>query len=171
MAEIKNIPTTVLSETELREFFIDHLNRIYCAKSHMVRRFPELADRANFLDVKNAILETTLDVENQILRISEILALMNKIHSSANCNGMIAMLEEAFAAVKDQNEPTPKRDMAILYYMQNIESLEMASFQLLHMASVKLKDSQISQLLKENYDEAKEDRALFLLITARCLVS
>ncbi|MES2275184.1 MAG: hypothetical protein V4592_04125 [Bacteroidota bacterium] len=61
--------------------------------------------------------------------------------------------------------------MAILIYMQNIESIEQASFQVLQMAAVKLRYQKISQLLKENHDESQEDRALLLLLTAKCLVS
>ena len=171
MAEINKTSIPALTEGELNEFFVDHLNRIYCAKSHLVRRFPELADQANFKDLKNAILETTLDVGNQILRMDEILTMMGQVHLATNCKGMIAMLEEAFDAVQDQNEYTTKRDMAILYYMHTIESMEMASFQLLRMVAVKLKNRDISQLLQENYDEAKEDRTLLLLITARYLVN
>lgn len=59
------------------------------------------------------------------------------------------------------------RDMSIIFYLQNIESVEMASFQVLQMAAVKLKNRQIRQLLKENYDEAKADRTLLLLIAAK----
>src|ERR1700759_833329 len=80
MEQISHVTIPLLSESELREFFVDHLNRIYCAKSHLVRRFPELAEQAGFLDVKHAILETTQDVENQISRMAVILTLMNEIH-------------------------------------------------------------------------------------------
>jgi len=63
------------------------------------------------------------------------------------------------------------RDLSILFYMQNIESVEMASFQVLKMVAVKLKNKQLTQLLTENFDEAKEDRALLLLITKKYLTS
>jgi ferritin-like metal-binding protein YciE len=55
--------------------------------------------------------------------------------------------------------------------MQNIESVEMASFQVLEMAAVKLKSKQIKQLIRENYDEAKADRTLLLLITAKYITA
>jgi len=171
MEQISHVTIPLLSESELREFFVDHLNRIYCAKSHLVRRFPELAKHASFVDLKNAILETKQDVENQISRMGEILMRMGQLHLVSHCKGMIAMLEEAFDAVHEQKELTSKRDMAILYYMHSIESVEMASFQILRMAAVKMKDPQISQLLQENYDESKEDRTLILMITTKYLVN
>jgi hypothetical protein len=49
--------------------------------------------------------------------------------------------------------------------------MEMASFQVLQMAAVKFKNKQIKQLIKENYDEAKADRTLLLLITAKYITA
>ena len=39
------------------------------------------------------------------------------------------------------------------------------------MTAVKLKKKQIKQLIKENYDEAKADRMLLLLITAKYVIA
>lgn len=47
----------------------------------------------------------------------------------------------------------------------------MASFRVLELASAKFEDKQIKQLLKESYDEAKDDNALFLMITAKYLAA
>jgi hypothetical protein len=58
----------------------------------------------------------------------------------------------------NNQEPDPvPRDLSSLFYMELIESKEMASLQLLQMTAVKLKVAAITQLLKENFDEAKED--------------
>jgi len=63
------------------------------------------------------------------------------------------------------------QDLSIIFYLQNIESVEMASFQILQMAAVKLHNSHINKLLKENYEEAKSDRVLLLLISSKYIVS
>ena len=81
------------------------------------------------------------------------------------------MIEDAFIAVKQQGSDPELRDMSILFYMQNIESVEMTSFQVLQIAAVKLKNKQISQLLKENFEAAKEDRALLLMVSAKYITS
>jgi len=60
----------------LRAFFIDHLNRIYSAKVHLVQRLPEIAGLANFTDLRDAILETTEAVRKQIVRMGEIFEVM-----------------------------------------------------------------------------------------------
>ena len=55
--------------------------------------------------------------------------------------------------------------------MQNIEGVEAASFQVLQLAAVKMKNARIKQLLRENFDEAKADRALLLLITTKYITN
>jgi len=55
--------------------------------------------------------------------------------------------------------------------MQNIERMEASSFYFLQMAMVKLKEKQIKQLIKENYDEAKTDGTLVLLITSKYIMA
>jgi ferritin-like metal-binding protein YciE len=83
----------------------------------------------------------------------------------------VGLVDDAFEDIKLHSKEPELRDLSIAFYMQNIESVEMASFQVLEMAAVKLKNKQIKQLIRENYDEAKADRTLLLLITAKFLTA
>ena len=71
------IPQAEVSQDELTQYFISHLNRIYCAKNQLVDKLPELADRSHFLDLKQAIEETVEIVQNQILRMKQIFILLD----------------------------------------------------------------------------------------------
>ena len=163
------LPTTILSADKVNLFFTSHLNRIYCAKSHLVERLPEMALQVHFSDLKHAINETLNDVEKQIIRMAEIYVLLDMNYSFENCNGLIGMIEEAYDAIHKQPDDYEMRDLATLFYLQNIESIELSSFQALQLLAVGLKNKHISQLLLENFDSAKEDRALLLVITKRYL--
>jgi hypothetical protein len=44
------IPEKELDPKELRQFFISHLNRIYCAKSRLVEKLPELGKRSHYVE-------------------------------------------------------------------------------------------------------------------------
>jgi hypothetical protein len=48
MNDRSRTPTKDLSVAELRRFFISHLNRIYCAKSQLVDKLPQLVHRSYF---------------------------------------------------------------------------------------------------------------------------
>lgn len=61
--------------------------------------------------------------------------------------------------------------MSIIYYLQNLESLEMASFHALQMAAIKFNNDDINELLMDNFQEAKTEKAMLRLLTAKYLTS
>jgi ferritin-like metal-binding protein YciE len=152
---------------KLESLFITHLNRIYCAKLHLAKRLPEIENAANFIDLQNAIVETISIVEKQIVRMREIYELLNAEISIESHKGLTGLIEDAFIAIQQQRKDPILRDMSILFYMQNIESIEMTSFQVLQVVAIKLKNDEIKRLLQENFDAAKADRSLLMLIMAK----
>jgi ferritin-like metal-binding protein YciE len=158
-----------LNQQQLLTFFTSHLDRIYCAKTHMVKSFPTMAAEAGFDDLKLAIEETTADVENQIARMDIVYNLLNTSCKDSSCGGLLGMLSESLEAINEFDGDTQLRDMSILFYIQNIESIEVTSFKILKMVAERLGNDEISQLLLENYDESTEDSALLLQINAKYL--
>lgn len=152
---------------KLRTYFIRNLDKIYAAKSHLIKHLPEIADEAHFSDLRLAILETMDDVERQLARMDIIYAMLDANREHGTYSGLAGLVDDAFEDIKLNGKEPELRDLSIAFYMQNIESIEMASFQVLEMAAVKMKNKQIKQLIRENYDEAKADRTLLLLITAK----
>lgn len=160
-----------LPKQELKSFFISHLNKIYAAKAHLVSNLPQIANEAHFRDLRHAIIETIEDVEKQMARMEMIFALLDSNINPGNFGGLAGLVDDAFKDIKLHEKKHELRDMSILFYLHNIESMEMASFQILQIAAVKLKNNQIKQLIRENYDEAKADRTLMLLIAAKYITS
>ena len=132
-----DLPAGVLHPQKLVAFFINHLNRIYCAKSHLQKNLPEMREHAHFADLINAITETLID--------------------------------DTLSAISQETNDPEMSDLSILFYLQNIEAIEMASFKMLNLAAPKLGHKDIKQLLKENFDEAQEDLVLLQEITSKYL--
>lgn len=160
-----------LGSEKLKIFFLKHLDRIYAAKLHLVSKLPSLAGQAQFSELKKAIIETVEDVEKQIARMQLIYTLLDAEVVSGSIHGLTGLIDDAFEAINEQRGERELQDLSIIFYLQNIESVEMASFQILQMAAIKLKNKQVNKLLKENYDEAKSDRTLLLLISSKYIVS
>lgn len=156
---------------KLKTFFVNHLDKIYSAKNHLVTHLPEIADEAHFSDLRAVIWETQGDVEKQIARMEIIYTILDAEIAKGNCSGLAGLVDDAFADIKLHCADPELRDLSIAFYLQNIESMEIASFQVLQMAAVKLKNKQIKKLIKENYDEAKADRTLLLLITTKYITA
>jgi len=163
-ATLRN-PSKELNAQELRHFFISHLNRIYCAKSQLLDKLPELEKRAQFLDLRQAIGETIEIVALQIDRMKEIYILLDDFYRPESCVGLTGILDEAFQSVGAPNESPSLSDLSLLFYMQNIESIEMASFNMMMLVAGKMQRQDIVQLLRECFDEAKDDKVLLKAIT------
>ncbi len=155
-----------IKQEDLTLFFISHLNRIYCAKSQFVDKLPQLGRHAHFLDLKQAIDETVEVVETQLKRMREIFILLDTFYTYESCTGLLGLLDEAFQSIGPQAGKPLIRDFSILFYMQNIESVETVSFKIMLLTADKMNNPQVAQLVKECYDEANEDRVLFKEITA-----
>jgi ferritin-like metal-binding protein YciE len=168
---LNNSSKITLGSEKKQTFFIEHLNRIYCAKSHLAERLPEIYEEAGFADLKQAIKETINVIENQISRMDQIFELLNLHYSFENCQTLITFLENTFSALQQQFADPDLRDLLIASYLYQQESAEMASFQILQIAAANIPDQQLRQLLKDNFDEAKADRALLLLLTEKYIKS
>jgi len=157
------------AKNTLLKFFSGHLDRIYCGKEHLVNSMPVLADHANFKDLRLAILELRDDVRKQIDRMNEIYDLLQLERTEAGCIGMISLLQEMFEGIDTHKGEKPFCDLSLIFYLQNIESIETTSFQMLRLAASKLEHKGVDQLLRESFDEAKEDRGLLLQISQKFL--
>lgn len=160
-----------LDTNSLRDFFIAHLMKIYSAKTHLISSLHALEEEAHFVDLKRGIRETIDDVKNQQMRMRQIYSHLDVEHSEKSSNGMLGLIKDSFEEIRQRSGQPVLRDLAMLFYLHNIESIEMASFQLLQMIAVKMKDEEIKRLVRENYDDAKAGRTLLLLITTKYLVA
>jgi len=153
-----------MGSEKIKDLFIDHLNRLYCAKSHLAERLPEIFDEAAFADLKQAIKETIIHTEKQLSRIDQIFALMNINYSFEKCQPLIAFLESAFETLQLHAAEQEFRDLMIVTYLYHLDSVELASSKILQVAANSLHDQQIKSLINENYSEAKAENALLLLL-------
>jgi len=166
------MPTDIeLGPNSLRDFFIVHLNKIYTAKSHLISSLIALEEEAHFSDLKKGIRETIDDVQKQQERMEQIYQRLGVEFSEESASGMLGLIKDSFEEIRQRSGQPILRDLAMLFYLQNIESIEMASFQLLQMIAVKMKDDEIKRLVRENYEDAKAGRTLLLLITTKYLTS
>lgn len=161
------LPLSKLEPKLLRTFFITHLNRLYSAKKHIIKRLPPLADLAYFSDLRNSVQEVCDEIGKQIKRMDQIYLELGVNHSDANSHGWTGLIDDAFAAAENEGNSVELRDLSILYYMQSIESIEIAAYKALQMAADKLGNSTITQLVRESLDEANADSKLLLAIMAK----
>ncbi|AYL94601.1 DUF892 family protein [Mucilaginibacter celer] len=148
---------------KLQSFFMEHLNRLYCAKAHVVERLPDIVDAARFKSIKPAINATIEQAELQVSKMDQIYCLFNTRYSFENVNGLIEFLEKSFIGFQWNIGDPDLGAIMIISYLSFIECLEANAVHVLKLLAVKLHNDKLSQLLKDNF--GKVDRTLTYHIT------
>lgn len=152
----------IIDTPELRSFFSEHLNRVYCAKSHLLERLSELEEQNYFEDLKEVIKDTTVQVEQQVQQLNQVYEQINETFTFENCEALISFLEDIFINIHRQSGNKILRNAFVLSYLYDIESLEMASFRMMILAAQKMGLTSIMDLLTKIHTNTKNECALIL---------
>jgi ferritin-like metal-binding protein YciE len=115
----------------LKKTFLEHLNYIYLGKHHLLNFFNEVKDIAKLNVLKMALQEGIDDAEYQIMQMDEIYTAIKEKPSKTNTLGLKAMTLEAYLAVIKSGKTPLERDVFILFYLQQIEGIEITYFKVL----------------------------------------
>ncbi len=73
-----------ISPKKILDFFIDHLDKIYFAKSHLVAKLPVLNEWTHYPDLKDALDQTPENVKMEISRMDMIYAILDAAYSDCS---------------------------------------------------------------------------------------
>jgi ferritin-like metal-binding protein YciE len=148
---------------KLQSFFMEHLNRLYCAKAHIVERLPDVVEAGRFKSIKSTITETIDLAELQVNKMDQIYCLFNTRYSFENVSGLIDFLERSFTTFQWNMADPDLSSIMIISYLSFIECLEANAVHVLKLLAVKLHNDKLSQLLKDNF--VKVDKSLTFQLT------
>jgi len=154
-----------MDEASLKKVFIMQLSNIYCVRQYLVANLPVMAASASFTDLKNAILEQVDDIKLQLLRMQKIYQIIGEEYSLQQCLGVRFLTIEAYAAIKAEDMSELEADLAMLCYLNAIESLEISCYKALYDIADSLPQDDLRLLLKQNLDMAKDSKELYELIS------
>ena len=148
-----------LDDKLLKRTFLEHLNYIYYGKQHLVSFFNEIKDIAKLDVLKMAIQEFIDDTDKQIEHLEGIYKAIIESPSKTNTLSIKATTLEAYlAAIKSGKTPLEK-DVFILFYLQQIEGIEVTYFKVLKNLAKAIGYS--SDFLNQPFDLAVENKVLF----------
>lgn len=154
-----------MDQESIKRVFLLQLSNIFCIKSYLVENLPKMAKDASFNDLKLAILESISDIKIQILRMEQIYVIIGEKYSPHQCIGVKALTQEAFTAINKIGMSGLEKDLGMLIHLNTLESIEIICFNSLHTLAKSLPQDDLSTLLKQNLDMAKDSKELYELIT------
>ena len=149
----------VIDDRLLKKTFLEHLNYIYYGKQHLLSFFNEVKELATLNVLKLAILEVNDDTKDQLQQLDKIYNSIGERPSKTNTLSLKATTLEAYlAAIKTGKTPL-ERDVFILFYLQQLEGIEIIYFKVLKNLAKAIGYS--NSFLDQPFDLALENKVMF----------
>jgi ferritin-like metal-binding protein YciE len=148
-----------IDDALLKKTFLEHLNYIYTGKQNLLKFFAEIKDIAKLNVLKMAIQEGIDDTEAQITQMDEIYASIKDNPSKTKTLGLSAISFEAYLTVIRSGKTPLEKDVFILFYLQQIEGIEMTYFKVLKNLAKAVGYNY--RYLEQPFDIAAENKILF----------
>jgi ferritin-like metal-binding protein YciE len=144
------------NQSMLQDFFIDELRDIYWAEKHLVKALPKFQKAATSEELANAFADHLAVTEEQVSRLEQVFELLEEKPRGKKCEAMEGLVKEAESIIKDTEEGTSTRDVALIISAQKVEHYEIAAYGGLCTLAKTLGNEEIASLLGETLEEEKE---------------
>ena len=104
-------------------------------------------------------------MEHQITNTNELFIAYQCEHSFALCNSLLLTMEEGFGSVQKHSGDS-LRDMSLVDYIQSVQNVISAAFQLLQLGLNSL-DLHFRAIIQRNHSEMVFGQVLKLLVVSR----
>lgn len=149
----------VIDDRLLKKTFLEHLNYIYYGKQHLINFFVEVKEMATLNVLKAAIQEANDDAENQVIDLEKMYASIEENPSKTSTLAIKALTLETYLSAIKTSKTGVERDIYILFYLQQIEGVEITYYKVLKNLAKSIGYS--STALEQPFDLAVENRLLF----------
>ncbi|MCR8558658.1 ferritin-like domain-containing protein [Mucilaginibacter sp. BJC16-A38] len=143
----------------LKKTFLEHLNYIYYGKQHLIAFFEEVKGIATLTVLKHAIQEGIDDTASQIQQMDEVYAAIKEKPEKTNTLGIKALTLEAYLSAIKAGKTALEKDVFILFYLQQIEGIEITYFKVLKNLAKAIGYS--NSFIDQPFDIAVENKLLF----------
>jgi ferritin-like metal-binding protein YciE len=145
---------------KLDELFHDTLKDIYFAEKKILAALPKMAKSARNQDLKAAFEKHERETEEQVSRLEQIFAMLNKKPQGKSCPAILGIIEEGQEIMKEY-KGSPALDAGLLSAAQSVEHYEISRYGTLATWAEELGLEQAVRLLKTTLaEEKKTDQAL-----------
>jgi ferritin-like metal-binding protein YciE len=145
-----------LTDSKLKEFFIEQLQDIYWAEKKLVKRIPKLEKAASSLRLKDALNHHLEQTRVHVDRLERVFGIVGEVADTRKCPAMQGIAEEAEEIIEETDEGTAQRDVGIIFAAQKAEHYEIATYGGLAQLAKTLGYTDVKSILGETLQEEIE---------------
>ncbi|UUV21772.1 YciE/YciF ferroxidase family protein [Paenimyroides aestuarii] len=144
------------SNSELKTFFVEALQDIYYAEAAIEQSLAKIKNKATCEELQEALEDHELVTKKQILRLEKVFKLLGKEAKKKKCDAIDGILKEVDEMVKNTEDGSMTRDVAIIIGAQKVEHYEIATYGGLAQIAITLGYEKVADLLEANLDEEED---------------
>lgn len=141
-------------DSELHELFLDELADILNAEQQLMKALPKMAEAAISEELTAAFEFHLVETENQITRLEQVFAALDRSVQSKECKAMKGLLAEG-SDLMEEMAGSSALDAALIAAAQKVEHYEIASYGTLLAWAEKMGHAEAAELLDASLDEEK----------------
>ncbi|MBK0384355.1 ferritin-like domain-containing protein [Pedobacter sp. SD-b] len=148
--------TQEMKDSDFHKFFIEELQDIYWAETHLIKALPKMQKAATSTQLANAIEKHLIETKKHVETLENVFELLEEKAKAKKCEAMAGILEEANVIVNDTEKDTMTRDAGIILAAQKVEHYEIATYGTLRVFAQHMGHTEIYDLLSETLKNEKE---------------
>lgn len=145
-----------VSDSRLKEFFIDELKDIYWAEKHLVKTLPKMKKAATSSELQDAFAEHLEVTKTHVTRLEEAFEALGEKAQAKKCEAMEGITREGESIIEDTEEGTSTRDVGLILAAQKVEHYEISTYGGLHQLAITLGLEDVANILEQTLGEEKE---------------
>lgn len=123
----KSATAASMKSSQLMQLFEDSLKDIYWAEKALTKAIPKMIKNATSEELIAALTSHLAETENQVLRLEDVFASIDKKATAVKCEAMDGLIKEA-GEIMEECETGSMRDAGIIAAAQKVEHYEIASY-------------------------------------------
>lgn len=143
-----------IQSSQLMKLFEDELKDIYWAEKALTKAIPKLIKNASSQELIGALTDHLSETENQVKRLEQVFASLEKKAVAKKCEAMEGLIKEA-GEIMASCEKGAMRDAGIISAGQKVEHYEIATYGTLRQFAETLGLSEAATLLEATLNEEK----------------
>jgi uncharacterized protein (TIGR02284 family) len=117
-----------VSNSKLKEFFVDQLKDLLWAEQTLVDTLPKMADAATTAHLKEAFQSHLSQTQQHVSRLEEIFGMLGEEVDTTKCDAMAGIVDEGEDIIDETDEGSAQRDVGLIFAGQKVEHYEIASY-------------------------------------------
>ena len=144
-----------MTETGLKQLYIDELKDLYNAENQLVKALPKLAKAASSEELRQGFEAHLEQTKRHVERLEQIFELLEESPKGKKCLGMEGLIKEGSEAMNEDFEGA-LMDAALIGAAQRVEHYEIAAYGTVRAFAEELGESEHVSLLEETLKEEEE---------------